>query len=344
MSLVTNLAVSEPLELIEQALRCEDSDRTPVVPLVGLHSSVYSDMDVLDLVQDADAQSKSQLMALRKFGYDGVFTCMDLTMEAEALGAAVDFPENAFPYVRQHPIDEPLDILELEMPPVVDTRMNIFVDTAEKLVKEVGETHLVSSYMIGPFTLAGHLLGVEEMLELSMEEQDQTKSIVGHCQELLVPLVEKFAEVGTHNIVILEPTASSSIISPRFFQKYSQPYLAKLVDGIQRRGAKATVHICGNTLPIISAMCDTGADALSLDSVVDLSEAKVRSKGRSGIMGNVDTSLMLTGTPKEIHDAARDCLDKAAKGGGYILSTGCDLPLETPPVNLQALVDVVGEV
>jgi len=39
-----------------------------------------------------------------------------------------------------------------------------------------------------------------------------------------------------------------------------------------------------------------------------------------------------------VQKATEDCLKKAAQEGGFILSTGCDVPLETPEQNLHELV------
>jgi uroporphyrinogen decarboxylase len=86
-------------------------------------------------------------------------------------------------------------------------------------------------------------------------------------------------------------------------------------------------------------MCTTGADALSLDSAVDFADVKKVTSERTTIIGNIDTSLMLTGSVNQIADASRICIEGAHNGGGFILSSGCDLPIETPIENVQMLVN-----
>ncbi|MHA1483736.1 MAG: uroporphyrinogen decarboxylase family protein, partial [Candidatus Thorarchaeota archaeon] len=325
----------------DQAMRHEAPQRTPVIPLVGLYSSACSGYPINDLLKDGNLQAKSQLAALQCFKYDGVFTCMDLTVEAEALGASITFPQADFPYVSGHPAESPGAVFDLEMLSIHDARLLIFVDSAKQLVDRVGWSHLVSTYIIGPFTLAGHLIGVESLLEHAIEDPELTMKVVNYCQDVLEPLVEAYITAGAHNVVILEPTASSSIISPKFFEKYSAPDLSRMVSRIHKGGIKATIHICGNTLPILHTMCDTKADALSIDSAVDLKKAKEVTKGRATLIGNVDTTLILTASKENVRKASRDCLEKAAQEGGFILSTGCDVPLETPEQNIHELVNAV---
>jgi uroporphyrinogen decarboxylase len=43
------------------------------------------------------------------------------------------------------------------------------------------------------------------------------------------------------------------------------------------------------------------------------------------------------GKPQDIEEEVKTCIGKAKEGGGYILSTGCEIPLETPEFNVEAL-------
>jgi uroporphyrinogen-III decarboxylase len=55
-------------------------------------------------------------------------------------------------------------------------------------------------------------------------------------------------------------------------------------------------------------------------------------------MGNVPTGLMLEGRPDQVTKAARECVAQA--GPNLVLSTACDVPRDTPPENVKALVAV----
>jgi len=335
---VSDLTGQKSIDIIERTLNHEVPPRTPVMPVVGLASTRHSGVSIKEVLHDGRKQADSQLHALRHFGYDGVFTVMDLTLEAEALGATVEFKDDAPPYVRKHAVNTPEQLLELK-PISTDTkRVAAFVDAARFLAKEVGRSHLVTSYIPGPFTLCGQVLGLERLLDLCIEGDERAVRLVGHCRSLVSPLIEKYAAAGVHNIAILEPSASGSIVSPDYFKRYSLPYLKELVSEIHRSGTKATLHICGKAKPLVEMMASVRADVLSLDSAVDLREAKMLVGRRAALMGNVHTTLMLSGTTQQVSAAARDCLDKASSGGGFILSTGCDTPIETPEANLTALV------
>lgn len=333
-------ALNSSIDIIRQALSHKRPDRVPVVPLVGLYSANLIESTVNELIHDSSKQADAQLSALTRFDYDGVITCMDLTVEAEMLGAEVVFQDDGFPYVKNHPYPDGADIERLKMPEVEKSRLGVFVDTTARLAKAVGDTHLVSSYVIGPFTLAGHLMGVDSLLEMTIENPDRAVSITEACRRLVAPYVDALAAAGTHNIIVLEPTASTSIISPRFFQRFAAPSLLSLNRQIKTMGPLSTLHICGDTTRILEHMVETQANALSIDAVVDMAQAKATTRGKATLIGNVDTSVMLTGTPESVTKHTLDCISRAETAeGGHIVSTGCDVPLETPEENIHALVD-----
>ena len=51
--------------------------------------------------------------------------------------------------------------------------------------------------------------------------------------------------------------------------------------------------------------------------------------GKIPIMGNVPTTLFSSGTREEMESAIRHCIDTAADGSGYILASGCEIPLNS---------------
>ena len=145
---------------------------------------------------------------------------------------------------------------------------------------------------------------------------------------------------------LTDAMCSSTVISPRQFKEFGQPYLTRLVDYIHGRGRAVTLHICGKTQPIWEAMADTGADCLSIDNAADLEQAKLKVGDRVRLMGNVPPSeVMLQGTPAQVRAAVRRCLRKAHNNPkGFIVASGCSLAVETPYANIDAMLAAVREV
>jgi uroporphyrinogen decarboxylase len=77
---------------------------------------------------------------------------------------------------------------------------------------------------------------------------------------------------------------------------------------------------------------------ISVDDV-DLKNAKdIIGKKFVALMGNVPTELMRYGTPQQVDGIAKKCIQDAAHGGKFMLSTACDIPPKTPPENIRTLI------
>jgi len=57
------------------------------------------------------------------------------------------------------------------------------------------------------------------------------------------------------------------------------------------------------------------------------------------LQGNIDTTRMLMGSPSEVFTQARKCIEAAGEGGGFILSSGCEIPLDAPHQNVQSMIE-----
>jgi len=98
------------------------------------------------------------------------------------------------------------------------------------------------------------------------------------------------------------------------------------------------LYICGNTTYILKAMAATGAEGLSLDTPVKLHEV-IDMIPDVVLIGNVDpVRVMLQGSPEKVYENTLDLRRKMKGHKNFILSTGCDLPPETPFENIEAFV------
>lgn len=122
--------------------------------------------------------------------------------------------------------------------------------------------------------------------------------------------------------------------------EFVAPYLRRLSDHVHETGSglPAVLHICGKTTPNWTAMLEAEFDIWSLDNV-DLGEAKKTAGHRVVLVGNVTPANLLQNTPDEIDAEARSVCRKMGDLKGFILGSGCEVPINTPPENVDALVN-----
>jgi uroporphyrinogen decarboxylase len=74
---------------------------------------------------------------------------------------------------------------------------------------------------------------------------------------------------------------------------------------------------------------DTGISFLSLDAPSSLQRLIEIGNGKIIVMGNIPTSFFSTGTRQEMEGAVRACIETAAEESGYILASGCEIPMDS---------------
>jgi uroporphyrinogen decarboxylase len=134
-------------------------------------------------------------------------------------------------------------------------------------------------------------------------------------------------------------------MSEKAYRELVLPYTKELAPAIHKHGVAMGYHICGNTNKITEAMLESGCDMLSVDVKVPLLRAKELGGDKVPIIGNVDPiNTMMLGTPDEVREEVmRDIADCADSPNGYIVSTGCDIPVDAPLENIYAFMDAVRE-
>lgn len=326
--------------------RGEVIDRLPCVPIVGNSAARVLGVKVRELRDDAAKLSAAHVAAWQRFGYDSVRIFTDLYILAEAMGARVILPEDETAYLSAPAISEVAAIATLQpVNPLRDGLLPIHLEAIQRTVAAIGEQVPVTAALTGPLTTASFLIGAETLSRLMLKNPEAVHRLCQISLESAISFAEAIlAAGGTPSLT--EPMASSTVISPRQFQTFAQPYLTKLIDFIHHHDRAVTLHICGKTEKSWEAMVATGADTLSLDNEVDLAAASRQLGNRVRIMGHVHpTAVLLQGTPADVRQAVRDCVRQAhATPKGYIVASGCSLPTETPFANIDAMLDAVREI
>jgi uroporphyrinogen decarboxylase len=144
---------------------------------------------------------------------------------------------------------------------------------------------------------------------------------------------------------ISEPMSSCTVISPKIFKEFSEPYLRKLVNHIQERGKPITMHICGQTAAIWEDIADMGVAGFSIDNVASITDCKNKIGNKTKILGNVNpATTMYMGTTDEVRLETLRCIREGYDSPkGFMPMSGCSLPIETPFENIDAMLDTVAE-
>jgi uroporphyrinogen decarboxylase len=307
-------------------------EKNLVIPLLGAPGITLSKTTLRENLTNSEVQYKTLSMLVDKFNPDGIFPMMDLTVEIEALGAETNFPENTNPTVAKPLIKdrEDLEILKGNWQGI-SGRMKVFIEVMEKIAKKY--SIIKGGYVIGPFTMAGELMGANDIAMKAMLNPELVSELVNFSLEVINEYANALFNAGADTIAVLDPLAV--ILSPKKYKEFSLYPFKKLVSNLDNK--PLILHICGNTNHLIKSMLDSGAVGLSLDSGINFEELKKIIPQEITLMGNLNpVKIFLQSTPDQVAEATKSLKESMKDTKNFILSSGCDLPLNTPLKNIAA--------
>lgn len=260
-----------------------------------------------------------------------------LTVQAEVLGCKVDLGKiDKSPSIEEPPFTS---ASEIEMPEDFLSRGRVpaVLEATRILRKEYGDVLPIIAGIEGPFTLGGHLIGIEKFMIWCIKKPDEVREILDKTTEANIIYSKALLKSGADVICNCDPSASPELISPKMFEIFVKPKLTEIVESV---GGIQVLHVCGKAGRIIKDMVETGFDALSIEEKVDVREAKEIVKGKTRLVGNVSAATTIfRGKPAEVKEEAK----KALEAGIDLLTPGCGIAPRSPLANIKALVEATRE-
>lgn len=317
-------------------LRSQD---TKAMPIISFPGAELKSMNVLDVASNGKNQYESIKVLSEKYPSIANVTCMDLSVEAEAFGAEIRFTEIEVPTVINGVIDNVQDVAKLSIPKVGDGRTGEYIKAAELAAAQIKDRPTFAG-MIGPYSLAGRLYDMTEIMTAIMEDPDEIHELLQKCTKFLIEYALAFKVAGANGIIIAEPAAG--LLSPGLCQEFSSNYVKEIVDAIQDDYFMVILHNCGNAEKLVASMVSTGAMGLHFGNAVDMMKIMPQVPWGRLAMGNIDpVKVMRFGSTDDVKKATEELLWKAAIYKNFVLSTGCDVPLGSPQDNIQAFYDAL---
>lgn len=325
------------LDLKSRVRRAYEKGERLVAPLVGMPGLKMIGSTIKLGQQNYRIHADALQALIEHFAPDIVFPLMDLSVEANAIGRYTLFPIDdtaTVPHVAFH-----LDHVDM-LPKIdiaADTRALGYAKVVELLRHSTDDTVFRAAYVTGPYTLAALILGAQEAAQSIILEPLGLHALTEYCNGIIKDYAQLLIEAGAQIICVLEPSAS--MLGPDHFLDFSGNYVKELADLCSQKGIATVYHICGNTMHLIENMVKSGVNGLSLDSPssgMDLLKVMQQVPENVLVMGNLNpVGKIHNGSPEEVEAEVLEVLKSVASYPNFILSTGCDLPKNTPEKNIQ---------
>jgi uroporphyrinogen decarboxylase len=133
------------------------------------------------------------------------------------------------------------------------------------------------------------------------------------------------------------------VLAPPLYREFSLRYLTRIAQELDRgTGAERTPLIVfgKGSAPYLEELAASGADAVGVDWLVSLDEARRRSGDRVALQGNLDPTVLYA-TPDAIRNEVGAALDSYGRGSGHVFNLGHGISPDVNPEHLKVLVDAV---
>ena len=179
---------------------------------------------------------------------------------------------------------------------------------------------------------------METALYLAIDDPDGFEKLLDFATRVIIRFGAAQIEAGAHLPLVFDPSASMAVIPASFFREFELPRLKQIVKAFQSVGASAGwLHIAGPISSILPVLGQTGANILNFDYCVDPNEV-LGIESRLCFNGNIKSLDFEIAEPEHIFNESVRLKNLFEPRGGFILSSGCEIPPGSRPENIEAMV------
>jgi uroporphyrinogen decarboxylase len=296
---------------------------------------------VLEAVTDGEIQYRAMQALADRYPGAASTMIMDLTVEAEAFGCRVSFPEHDVPAVMTPVAPDYLAVKQLEIPSLQSGRIPEYLKAARLAAQHIHDRPVLGG-CIGPFSLAGRLFGLTEIMTASYLEPDTITLLIEKCTAFLMAYVLGMKKSGLNGIIMAEPAAG--LLDEELCDQFSTAYIRHVVERVQDDHFLFILHNCGNTGQVTRSMVQTGARGLHLGNRIDIHQALREIPDTRLVLGNLDpVGAFKMATPEAMKQLTLNLLISTSGHPNFVLSSGCDTPPGVPEANIGAFFEAIQE-
>ena len=109
---------------------------------------------------------------------------------------------------------------------------------------------------------AACLVGTQRLIFAAFDDPGWVHELLQLLLEWKLTYVRSLAGAAYDLVELGGGDASTTVISPKLFERFVAPYDAQLIAAAHKANQRIVYHTCGGMMPILEALADGGADAL----------------------------------------------------------------------------------
>lgn len=335
------------IERIMTMLSFKEPDCVPVYPILSGVNRKLVNADYPTWSKDSDVCANSFIKAARDFDLDCVVTLVDLSIEVDAWGQEIVYPkdEAALPNYKNCIIKDISDYKKIKKVDYkTSKRMMFHIDVCKKIVDAIAKDKIVVAFVFGPLGVLSMMRHQEEMYMDLYDDPEAVKTAAREVNETLKEYTTALIDVGVHAVMLDTLYASGSIMSKDMWMEMEGGLVTELANVCHDRKVPVMIHNCGQNIYFDVQIETMKPVAISFhhppDDCKDFAETKAKWGNKVGLAGCVPPFMAHLGTDEEWEKECKRHIDLFAKGGGYMLATGCEYPANASFDRAKKMVEI----
>lgn len=289
---------------------------------------------VNEMISNSETQAKAmKLLADRNQSLAAV-SMMDLSIEAEAFGSKIQIPDDEVPVVVDIIVNNQEEADRLVVPAIGSGRTQIYIDAMSKAVELISDRPVFAG-VIGPFSLAGRLIGTAEIMKACKRQGAMVHTVMEKCTQFVASYIQAYKSVGSNGILMAEPL--TGLLPPKMAAEFSEPYVKRIIDSVQSDDFMVMYHNCGNnTMLMVDSLLRVGAKGYHFGNAIKMEQAVASLPSDILCMGNIDPGSFVYQTPEKLYMETQEVMSACGHAPNFVISSGCDIPPMAEWANIDA--------
>ncbi len=321
----------------------KESEIKKAFPILSFPSISLMGITVKELINNSDLQAEGMKRIADRADTLASVGMMDLSLEAEAFGSNIHVSDGEVPTVVGAIVTSEEEAQNLKVPSVDSGRCALYINAIKKASELICDRPVFAG-VIGPYSLAGRLMDVTEIMINCYTNPEFVHTVMKKTTEFIINYANAYKErTGAKGVLMAEPL--TGMLSPELAEEFSSPYVKQIVDAVQDDDFLVLYHNCGNnTVQMIDSLLSIGASAYHFGNSVNMKDVLEKVPSDVIVMGNVDPARQFrNGTVESIKEETNKVMNECCGYKNFIISSGCDIPPASNWDNIDAFFDAVKE-
>lgn len=305
------------------------------------YRAIRQKVPFLTLCKTPDLAAEVTIQPVDRLGVDAAILFSDILIPVEAMGAHLTLDDGG--PVIGNPVRTRADVDRLIVPDP-EEKLAFVPEAIRRIRRALGGRVPLIGFAGGPFTLASYLVeggstrSYATIKAMLFGDPAAAHALLDKIARTVTVYLNAQIRAGAQAVQIFDSWAG--VLSPRDFEEFDLPYVARIIEGLERPRGVPVIYFGTETPGLLERMKKSGADVIGLDWRVDIGEARQRLGTDVAVQGNLDPSALFQ-PPEGIAERAAEILARAGEAPGHVFNLGHGILPGTIPERAASLVEAV---